>query len=83
MKYKHMNELKTSIQYDVAIPVYKRHDNLDEYLAYGYMVVVEPTEKELVRYPSKNPRTIQNHLQNAIYVKATDAGKAACDIKKD
>ena len=81
MKYKHMDELKISVLHDVAIPVYKRHGNLDEYLEGGYMAIVDPTEKDLARYPSKDPQTIQNHLRNAVYVKATAAGKAACDVK--
>lgn len=86
MKYKHFNELGVSVLNDAAIPVYKRHDNLEEYLDGGYMMVVKPTEKDLERYPSKNPQTIKNHLNNAVYVKATEAGKAAfivaCDIER-
>ena len=81
MNYKHWDELKTSILHDVAIPVYKRHGDLSEYLEGGYMTIVEPTEKDLARYPSKNPQTIANHLRNAVYVKATEIGKAACDVK--
>ena len=87
MEYKHYDELGISVLHDIAIPVYKRHDNLDEYLKHGYMTVVTPTEKDLERYPSKNPQTIKNHLNNAVYVKATAVGKAAfivaCDNKKD
>jgi hypothetical protein len=81
MKYKHWDELKASVLGDVAIPVYKRHQNLDEYLDGGLMEIVEPTEKDLARYPSKNPQTIANHLRNAVYVKATASGKAACNVK--
>lgn len=29
----------------------------------------------------KIPKTIANHLRNAVYVKATAVGKAACDVK--
>lgn len=87
MEYKHMDELKTSILHDVAIPVYKRHGDLDEYPEGSYMAVVEPTEKDLGRYPSKNPQTIKNHLNNAVYVKAIGIGIAAFiaadNIKKD
>lgn len=81
MNYRHWGGLKASVLGDVAIPVYKRHQNLDEYLEGGLMEIVEPTEKDLARYPSKNPQTIANHLRNAVYVKATAAGKAACDVK--
>lgn len=39
------------------------------------MEVVKPTAKDLEYYPSTNPQTIQNHLNNAVYVKATAKGK--------
>lgn len=35
------------------------------------MEVVKPTTKDLEYHPSANPQTIQNHLNNAVYIKAT------------
>lgn len=73
--FKHYDELFISVNEDRAIPVYKRHDNLSEYLEGGLMEAVKPTAKDLEHYPSTNPQTIQNHLNNAVYVKATAKGK--------
>ena len=73
--FKHYDELFASVNEDRAIPVYKRHDNLSEYLEDGLMEVCKPTAKDLEYYPSSNPQTIQNHLNNAVYVKATAKGK--------
>lgn len=73
--FKHYDELFISVNEDMAIPVYKRHDNLSEYLGGGLMEAVKPTAKDLEHYPSTNPQTIQNHLNNAVYVKATAKGK--------
>lgn len=75
MKFKHHKDLFISVNENRAIPVYKRHDNLSEYLEGGLMEVVQPTAKDLEYYPSTNPQTIQNHLNNAVYVKATAKGK--------
>lgn len=73
--FKHYDELFKSVNENRAIPVYKRHDNLSEYLESGLMGAVKPTAKDLEYYPSTNPQTIQNHLNNAVYVKATTKGK--------
>lgn len=73
--FKHYDELFASVNEDRAIPVYKRHYNLSEYLEGGLMEVCKPTAKDLEYYPSTNPQTIQNHLNNAVYVKATAKGK--------
>ncbi len=75
MEYKHYDELFKSVNENRAIPVYKRHDNLPEYLEGDLMEVVQPTAKDLEYYPSTNPQTIKNHLHNAVYVKATAKGK--------
>lgn len=75
MKFKHYDELFKSVNENRAIPAYKRHDNLSEYLEGDLMEVVQPTDKDLEYYPSTNPQTIKNHLNNAVYVKATAKGK--------
>lgn len=73
--FKHYKELFISVNENRAIPVYKRHDNLSEYLEGGLMEVVQATAKDLEYYPSTNPQTIKHHLNNAVYVKATAKGK--------
>lgn len=73
--FKHYDELFISVNENRAIPVYKRHYNLNEYLEGDLMEVVKPTPKDLEYYPSTNPQTIRNHLNNAVYVKATAKGK--------
>lgn len=75
MKFKHYDELFKSVNENRAIPVYKRHDNLSEYLEGDLMEVVKPTAKDLEYYPSTNLQTIKHHLNNAVYVKATAKGK--------
>ena len=72
--YKHYDDLIISVSYNWAIPVYKRYENLPEYLEGGLMEVVKPADKDLERLPFTNPQTIQHHLNNAVYVKATAAG---------
>ena len=73
--FKHYKDLFISVNENRAIPVYKRHGNLSEYLEGDLMEVVRPTPKDLEYYPSTNPHTIQNHLNNAVCVKATARGK--------
>lgn len=73
--YKHYDDLIIAVCQNRAIPVYKRHDNLHEYLEGGMMEVVKPTGKDLEYLPSKKPEFIQHHLNNAVYVKATDEGE--------
>lgn len=73
--FKHHKDLFISVNENRAIPVYKRYDNLSEYLKGDLMEVVQPTAKDLEYYPSTNPQTIKNHLNNAVYVKATAKGK--------
>ncbi len=73
--FKHYKDLFISVNENRAIPVYKRHENLSEYLEGDLMEVCKPTAKDLEYYPSTNPQTIQNHLNNAVYVKATPKGK--------
>lgn len=73
--FKHYDELFISVNENRAIPVYKRHDNLSEFLEDELMEVCKPTAKDLQYYPSTNPKTIRNHLNNAVYVKATAKGK--------
>jgi hypothetical protein len=73
--FKHYKDLFISVNENRAIPVYKRHENLSEYLEGDLMEVCKPTAKDLEYYPSTNPQTIQNHLNNAVYVKATAKGK--------
>lgn len=63
MEYKHWKELETSVSDNRAIPVYKRHDTLSEYLKGGLMEIVKPMAKDLGYYPSTNPQTIENHLK--------------------
>nr|DAR38862.1 MAG TPA: hypothetical protein [Caudoviricetes sp.] len=72
--YKHYDDLIISVCQNRAIPVYKRYENLFEYLEGGLMEIVKPTAKDLAYLPFRNPQTIQNHLNNAVYVKATAAG---------
>lgn len=73
--YKHYDDLIISVSHNRAIPVYKRHYNLSEYLEGGLMEVVKPTDKDLEDLPFTNPQTIKHHLNNAVYVKATAAGE--------
>lgn len=73
--FKHYKDLFISVNENRAIPVYKRHDNLSEYLKGDLMEVVQPTAKDLEYYPSTNPQIIKNHLNNAVYLKATAKGK--------
>lgn len=75
--YKHYDDLIISVCHKRAIPVYKRHDNLSEYLDGGLMEVCKPTDKDLEYLPFRNPQTIRNHLNNAVYVKATVKGEMA------
>lgn len=92
MEYKHYDDLIIAVCQNRAIPVYKRHDNLDEYLEGGMMEVVQPTKEDLDYFPAKNPQIIKNHLNNAVYVKATAKGeevvktefyKVHCLLKKE
>nr|DAL48012.1 MAG TPA_asm: hypothetical protein [Caudoviricetes sp.] len=75
MEYKHYDDLIIAVCQNRAIPVYKRHDNLPEYLEGGLMEVVQPTAKDLEYLPSKKPEFIKHHLNNAVYVKATAKGE--------
>ena len=45
--FKHYDELFASVNEDRAIPVYRRHDNLSEYLEDGLMEVVQATAQKL------------------------------------
>ena len=45
--FKHYKDLFISVNEDRAIPVYKRHENLSEYLEGDLMEVCKPTAKDL------------------------------------
>lgn len=57
--FKHYDELFISVNENRAIPVYKRHDNLSEYLEGGLMEVCKPTAKDLEHYPSKQRQRLK------------------------